>query len=191
MIEIERILAAQSDWIAAAQHGGDIASLAAARSLCGLHRAMTVLRSNLRDIGYPNVPVLVEPPTEFEALLRRLESGTRAKVPPALAACWWQVGGIALVDLHQYAHAGFWEDHGVFGLFGFSDGLYLQEFTEAWVDEAIADWQVRRQAPEPWPEEELQFEFAPDGYHKDGVSGGPPYGLRPGRGWLAPITNFS
>ena len=34
------------------------------------------------------------------------------------------------------------------------------------------------------------FELAPDGYHKDNISGGMPYGVRPGKVWLPTWEHF-
>ena len=45
--------------------------------------------------------------------------------------------------------------------------------------------------PGPGDDEPYLLPIAPDGYHKDNISGGAPYGMALRGAWLAPLENFS
>jgi hypothetical protein len=71
------------------------------------------------------------------------------------------------------------------------DGLYLDGCDDEWFDCMIDELDALRAAEtdgsSPLP---FALPLAPDGLHKDNVSGGEPYFVVPGDRWLAPLRNF-
>lgn len=190
MIEVGTIVEAQHAWRAAARAQGD-ADRAAEEALGGMKRCLTTLLTNLADIGYPNVPGIIPPEPGISSRLRRLEEAIGGGVPPILAAFWRVVGGVSLVDLDRYGHVKFWEAHGVTGPDGYCDGVHVDACGSMWLESTLQDFIERAGDPELSPEGPYLLSLSPDGYHKDNISGGEPYGVEAGGGWLGPWQNFS
>jgi hypothetical protein len=168
---VTKIVATQRAWIAIAQRGGEGVEAVAAEALRGCRRAVDALGENLRRIGYPaEWPVTRTPPGLDERLTRL---GHTIHVPPILRLFWKEVGGISLVDLDGYDHTAFWSARGVDA--EFCDGLYVYTCS----DDYVTHYEV---------DDEDGLVLAPDGYHKDNISGGDPYCVIPGDRWTPGVT---
>jgi hypothetical protein len=190
MIEATAIIAAQELWTNAAE--SDHAAETAEAAFVGFARAVEQLRSNLRELGYPEVPGLVASANDVEALIGKIESAVGGTVPPVLASLWRVAGGVSLVDLKGYAHEHFWDAQGIRGPNGFCDGVYVDACTKDWADFVIQDFVDLHDDPDLPPlSGPFMLSLAPDGYHKDNISGGASYGVSVGDGWLASWQNFS
>ncbi|MBA3404912.1 MAG: hypothetical protein H0U13_09560 [Gemmatimonadaceae bacterium] len=106
-------------------------------------------------------------------------------VPPALASLWRIVGGVSLIDLKTYAHVEFWESSGVFEEPEYCNGVHIDACDDELVESVINDFDDSSKDDEPF-----LLPIAPDGYHKDNISGGLPYGMALQSNWLAPLENF-
>ncbi|WP_437940091.1 hypothetical protein [Sorangium sp. So ce341] len=192
MIDPITILRAQRSWRDAALADAQAAARDAAHALAGLEKAVAALTANLRDLGYPPVPGVIHPEPGLDSRLRHLEATVGGAVPPILVAFWQQVGGISLVDLEGYSHVEFWKAHGVTGPDGYCDGVHVDPCSAAWVESAVQEVTDLIEDPGSPPlGGPYLLPLAPDGYHKDNISGGVPYGIEVGGGWLAPWQNFS
>ena len=142
--------------------------------LSGARRALEVLVRNLGSIGFPlqrdPLPRMV--PADLE-LLREAE----LPIPPMLLALWEELGGVALVDCRQYRHVEFLARMELRGRAEFCDGLWIDVPGElGWVEHVIGGWDDWQTAP--WSDDpDFVIELSPDGYHKDDISGGEPYGV--------------
>jgi hypothetical protein len=183
---IDKVEEAQRAWLAAAATGGTTAASATNAALRGMREAALVILDNLARAGYPRVPGIIEPVGDVDARISRIEEHTGGRVPPVLAAFWRIVGGFSLVDLEHYSHVAFWESRDMIGVPEYCDGVHIDACDDDWEENAIAEFDSSH-------EEEHSFllSLAPDGYHKDDISGGPAYGMSLGNDWLAPFDNFS
>ena len=109
-------------------------------------------------------------------------------MPPPLLAVWQVVGGVSLLDLSDYSHCQFWEERGV-GYVGdgaseFCDAVHIEspvdDRVDSFIDFVLEERFVWLDSGAAADGEPFEFPIAPDGYHKDDISGGPPYGLVPG-----------
>lgn len=192
MIDPATVLKTQRSWQDAAAADGETAASAAAHALAGLKKAATTLAENLREMGYPPVSGVIPPEPGLASRLQRLEATVGGPVPPILVAFWQQVGGISLVDLEGYTHVDFWAARRISGPDGYCDGIYLDSCDPSWLEFALRDHADLVEDPDlPPPEGPYLLSLAPDGCHKDNISGGVPYGIQVGGGWLAPWLNFS
>jgi hypothetical protein len=164
----DKIVAAQRAWLALAQHGGEGVEAIAEEALRGCRRAVIALGENLRRIGYPVEWVVARPPAGLDERLARL--GRAIRVPPILRLFWKEVGGISLVDLDGYEHNAFWSGRGVDA--EVCDGLYVYTCSGEYEDAVEDD----------------ELVIAPDGHHKDNISGGGPYCVVPGDSWTPAVT---
>lgn len=191
MIEVADILGSQSSWRTAAEAGGESADSATEAALVGLNSALTVLLENLAALDYPAVPGIIPPEADLDSRVRKLEATVGAPVPRVLVAFWRLVGGVSLVDLEEYAHVEFWEAHGVASPHGFCDGVHVDPCSADWVESALQEFIDRAEDPDLSLEHPYLLSLAPDGYHKDNISGGAPHGVDVGDDWLAQWQNFS
>jgi hypothetical protein len=178
----------QKAWLAAAAIGGATAEHAAAAAFARLRDTVEVLTANLTRLGYPAVPGVVKPKRGVAARIAKLRAHVGGPVPPALALFWRRVGGISLLDLQTYAHARFWRSRIVMGRPGYCDGVYIYACDDEWLDFAIGEYDEWREEGYAEP---FTLSLAPDGYHKDNISGGAPYGMPLQSSWLAPLESFS
>jgi|GEM_PF-2535710 len=157
------ILSAQRSWLAT-----DTAlEQVAVEALRGCRRAVTVLGANLQKIGYPITEFFIPSPP---MLLQRME---RIEGVPMLKQFWIIIGGIQFVDIERHAHVDFWRQRGVDALF--CDGLYVSTCDEDCLDGLEDD----------------ELVISPDGYHKDGISGGGPYSVVADDSWTPALEGFS
>jgi hypothetical protein len=192
MIEVEAIVEAQSTWRAAARAGGDAAAAAASRSLIGLRKAATTVLENLTELDYPAVPGIISPEPGLESRIQCLETVVGGAVPPILVSFWRLVGGLSFVDVNRYTHVDFWRARGITGPDGYCDAIYVDPCSTAWVEFAMQDFSdFIEDSGLSLPARPYLLSLAPDGYHKDNISGGAPYSLEIGGDWLAPWQNFS
>ncbi len=195
MIELEAILAAQAEWQAARASGPDSQRQLAAQAFDGCRAALQVLGQNLKASDYPWVRIETVPPAELTENVRRIERVIGASIPEAslpeiLVLFWQRIGGVALIDLESYRHVDFWERRQINSGAPFCDGLYIEACSQAWADFVCADY---LDWGENWPPESGQpflLSLSPDGYHKDNISGGAPYGLCLGEPWTPVWQNF-
>jgi hypothetical protein len=103
---------------------------------------------------------------------------------------WEQVGGISFVDLGQYQHVDFWKGHKITPPKIFCDGLYVNSCIDEWTSFICNDFEDWKEDSAPDESESFLLSLSPDGYHKDNISGGAPYGLYPGEAWKPVWQNF-
>jgi hypothetical protein len=101
------------------------------------------------------------------------------------------VGGVSFVDLAEYAHVTFWRERGIVGPDGYCDGLHVDSCDNDWLTFALEDFPDMAGATDPVSAQPYLLSLSPDGYHKDNISGGDPYGMLVQGDWLAPLENFS
>lgn len=176
---VEKVRAAQDRWSAMspAERAAAGPSVIAA---CG--DALRELRDRLLDLQFPVRDVLHACP-DLAAEMRRLELHG-PPIPPPLRALWEEVGSVTFVEIPGYSHVQFWIDQGIqfMGRFGridvlpqFCDGVRVEAPCSAeWVDYQLDEFTLQREAGDI-----LAYMIAPDGYHKDDISGGDPYELAP------------
>jgi len=188
---LDAIQAAQQTWRNAADVGASVALSAAEQACTTMSEAIDVLAGNLALLGYPRFAGRIPATQGLARRIQKIERRLRAPLPPALKVFWRIVGGVSFVDLTDYAHVPFWREHGMVGPKMCCDGLYLDGCDDDWFDCMLDELDACR-AAEKGGSSPLQFELplAPDGLHKDNVSGGEPYAVLPGDKWLAPLRHF-
>jgi hypothetical protein len=154
----------QRAWLDAIERNDPNLQTMALEALRGCRRAIVVLQNNLARIGYPVTNMLLSTPPDLVQRLGQME----VDVPPILKLFWTEVGGIALVDLAQYAHKGYWADRGADA--ECCDGLYVYA-----CDEDLAD--------------DEDITIGPDCCAKDNISGDGPYRVVVGNGWKPALVN--
>ena len=188
MIEIEKILEKQRAWQAASTEDESLISVMAIESLSKCADAITILSANLRKIGYVWVSSEPIPATEVEESIQIIEEQTGLSIPKILVAFWKTIGGVSFVDLENYRHVRFWEKHKIIAPQGFADGLHVDACSRGWASyicQDYEDWQDEQQDEE----EPFLLSLSPDGYHKDNISGGDPYGIFAESAWK-PIWQY-
>jgi hypothetical protein len=196
---LTRVVAARDEWLDVLANASDSDVLVEAEHRLGACReALEVVNARLAGWGYPVQPIVADFPVAVPELCHRLNA-EGVTVPPMLALVWDHVGEISVLDTRDYAHIAFWEQRGV-GYVGenaseFCDGLHidsplgrgLDAFVEFVAEEHFV-WTDSGDEADGLP---FEFPLAPDGYHKDDISGGSPYGLVPGRrAWDHRLANF-
>jgi hypothetical protein len=189
--DLDAILAAQQSWRLAARAGEHQARLAAERACTTMSEAIDVLSSNLAALGYPQFSGRVPASQGLARRIRKIESRLGGSMPPALKVFWQIVGGVSLLDLTHYAHVAFWQGRGLGGQQICCDGLYIDGCDDDWFDCMIDELDERRKpGVEGEPEKPFELPLAPDGLHKDNLSGGAPFSVASSDDWLAPLHNF-
>jgi hypothetical protein len=190
MIEREKILEKQRAWQEAPTDDEPAISAMAFESLSKCADAITILSGNLRKIGYVWVSSEPIPANELEESIRMIEANTGLAVPKILVAFWKTIGGISFVDLEHYRHVNFWYKHNITAPQGFADGLHIDACSRGWAAflcQDYEDWQNDDQQDET---EGYLLSLSPDGYHKDNISGGEPYGVFADSAWKPPWQYF-
>jgi hypothetical protein len=188
---LDAILAAQQAWRLAARSGEPAARSVAERTCTTMSEAIDVLSGNLASLGYPPFAGRIPASQGISRRIRKIESRLHRQVPPALKVFWQIVGGVSFVDLASYAHVQFWQERGLGGAEICCDGLYVDSCDDDWFDCIIDELDERRKTTaDSEPIEPFELPFAPDGLHKDNLSGGEPYALAPCDDWSAPLRNF-
>ena len=180
MTDVEAILALQRQWLAAGDPDSqrELASEALVHAADALH----TLVSNLNATGYPWARIDRVNPSVLSTNIHRIEKVMGTAIPEVLVLFWELVGGVMLVDLENYRHVDYWEAQGLHTA-PFCDGLVVEPCSREWADYVCGDyldWQGNWPADSPEP---FLLSLSPDGYHKDNISGGAPYGLFFGEPW--------
>ena len=183
MIEIEKILEKQRAWQAASIDDKTMISAMALDSLSKCADAITILKGNLRKIGYVWVSSEPIPADELEASIRMIEAQTGLSVPKILVAFWKIIGGVSFVDLEHYRHVGFWDKHKITGPQGFADGLHVDACSRGWASYLCDEYEDWQNDDQPDEAEQFLLSLSPDGYHKDNISGGESYGVFAESAW--------
>jgi hypothetical protein len=183
MNKIEKILENQRAWQGIS--AGDEAALRATalESLSKCADAIAVLGENLRIFGYVWVSSERIPLDELERNIRTIETRTGLSIPRILVHFWEMIGGVSFVDLETYQHVGFWEEHKIIPPKGFADGLHVDPCNNAWASYICQDYEEWRDDYRQDESGEFLFSLSPDGFHKDNISGGAPYGVFAGLSW--------
>jgi len=189
MIEIDKILEKQRAWQEAASDDEAEMSAMAVESLSKCAEAITILSRNLRNIGY--VWVSSEPisANELQSNIQMIDAKTSLVVPKILVMFWKIIGGISFVDLEDYRHIGFWRKHKITAPQGFADGLHIYACNREWASYICDEYEDRQDDDERDEAEQFLLELSPDGYHKDDISGGEPYGVFAESAWR-PIWQY-
>lgn len=191
MPQLDDILTAQSAWRQALAAGPESARQSAGEALDICRKALEVLCANLLDSGYEWAEVAALPAESLTANCRVLEQILGEPLPPVLVMFWEKIGGVSLVDLEGYRHVDFWEERQITSPSYFCDGLHIEAPTDAWtqyIARDFIDWEEYR-----LPDESQAYllALAPDGFHKDNISGGSPYGISTGSSWNPAWRNFA
>lgn len=189
MIEIEKILRKQRAWQEVSTDDETGIRAMAVESLSKCRDAIAVLSENLRKIGYVWVSSEPIPAHEVERNIQTIEAETGLQIPKILVAFWKIIGGISFVDLDHYRHVVFWRKHKIIAPQGFADGLHIDACNREWaayICQEYEDWQNDDQQDETEP---FLVSLSPDGYHKDNISGGDPYGVFAEPAWK-PIWQY-
>jgi hypothetical protein len=190
MADIENILDAQRKWQAVAPNDEVKLRAAAIESLASAAEAFAVLRDNLLQIGYRWTAIQPVSAEMVENNAALIEKSIGLPVPPVLKLFWEKIGGVSLVDLEGYRHTDFWKDLRLVSPAGFCDGLYIEPCTEEWAKFTCSDyldWMEYRESED----ECFLLTLSPDGYHKDNISGGAPYGVYAEAAWKPAWQNFA
>jgi hypothetical protein len=190
MNTIDKILENQQAWQELLSDDESAVKAVALASLSKCADALVILSENLRALGYSWVSSEHVPVPVLRSNVQIIETKTRLSIPEILVAFWERVGGISFVDLKDYQHVGFWEEQGIISPKGFADGLHLDICNEEWtafVCQDFADWQEYCDQDEM---ESFLVSLSPDGYHKDNISGGAPYGVFAESSWKPTWQNF-
>lgn len=175
------VLAKQQAWLALGENGTAV-EIAAGEALAACARALSVLGENLKAAGYTWVTIEPLTPDIVHRNVKAIESATGLTVPKVLTCFWELVGGVSFIDLGNYRHPAYWKVRNIHGPNGFADGLYIEPCSDEWTVYTCEDYQDWASDPEQNSGEYL-FTLAPDGFHKDNISGGAPYGVFPGSTW--------
>ena len=188
MIPASEIRHLHLQWQRATEAGDTSARRATLDALQGCAEALRRIAEGLRQLDYPVADMLTPCPAELDELVEETRVRTGHQLPPVLVEFWRTVGGVALVDLGDYAHVDFWEKRGVGA--EYCDGLMVEACTRDWVEYIVGEHEELEADAEFREAGSFILLLSPDGYHKDNISGGLPYGLRPGSGWQPTWENF-
>lgn len=172
MATVAEIIRSHAEYAAARGSESFVASV-----LQRCQQAVLLLGERLREIGYPAESFLSPVHPSVDAHIAEVEKHTTRRIPEILKCFWRQLGGVSLIDLQNYRHVEFWDGLGIAGPHGFCDGLHVDNCDREWIEYTFEDF---IDFAEEDAEDEFLFSFSPDGYQKDDISGGAPYGLRDG-----------
>ncbi|MBM3125679.1 MAG: hypothetical protein FJZ87_11520 [Chloroflexi bacterium] len=184
---IDEILNSQKIWLTA--EDARLEHLAN-ESLKKCAEAVSVLIRNLKEVGYDWAAVEPIPRASLERSIETVEKSIGSPVPPILVEFWEKVGGVSLVDLKDYRHTEFWMEHKLVPPAGFCDGLHVDACSDEWahfICDDFVDWKDYQSDGS----DEFLLSLSPDGFHKDDISGGAPYGVHGGSSWRPVWENFS
>jgi hypothetical protein len=190
MIEIEGLLDAQRAWEAVSEDDEPIIRKMAVTSLEKCADAIAVLGRNLGEIGYTWVVSERLSPCVIERNILVLEKTLCLPIPEILVLFWEKVGSVSFVDLDHYRHVDFWREQAVVGPSYFCDGLHVDPCSEEWASSICDDFQYWKENRAPGESDDFLLSLSPDGYHKDNISGGSPYGMYARSSWKPIWQNF-
>lgn len=191
MNRLDNVLENQRTWQTLPINNDSILRDIALESLLRCNDAISVLRNNLQNIGYVWVSIENVPPEFLKTNVQMIESKTGLLIPPILIEFWGIVGGVSFVDLETYKHKDFWEKHKINPKNGFSDGLHIDACNQKWASFICDDYMEWREYFTPDESDGFVLSLSPDGYHKDNISGGAPYGVLTGLNWKPVWKNFA
>ncbi len=188
MVSPKDIVQTHQEWCSTVAAGGSRAAQATDGALRKCKDALGIMSEELARLKYPVRSVLVASSDNVDELVASIKRGTSFSVPEILVCFWKIVGGVSFVDLKHYRHVDFWDEAGVRA--EFCDGIHVDACTPGWADYIVNDFNERRDDGDDFDPDLYGFDLAPDGYHKDNISGGMPHGVRPGNAWLPTWDNF-
>ncbi len=189
MITIEKILEKQRAWQAISADDESAIRAMASESFAKCADGLTILSENLRKIGYTWVSSESIPVHELEENIQHIEVQTGLFVPKILVEFWKRVGGLSFVDLETYQHVGFWDKHQIIAPKGFADGLHVDACNKEWAAYICQDYEDWKTYQRQDASETFLLSLSPDGFHKDNISGGMPYGVFAESSWK-PIWQY-
>ena len=190
MITIDEVLRNQQAWQALPTDDESIVSVLALESLSICSEAIAVLSENLKNIGYVWVFSEIIPDEVIKKNVQLIETKTGFSIPRVLVSFWKLVGGISLVDLRNYQHVDFWKENKISTKYGFTDGLHMDACNDEWASFICDDYLDWKETVGPDGSGGFLLGLSPDGYHKDNISGGAPYGVFSGSTWKPIWQNF-
>ena len=190
MNTLDKILEKQRAWQETPSDNEPVVKTMALESLSVCADALAMIRENLRALGYRWVSSEHVPGQVLRGNIQTIEAKTGLSIPEILVAFWEKVGGISFVDLKDYQHVGFWEEHGIIASKGFADGLYIDACNREWTSFVCRDFAEWKDDYNEGETESFLLSLSPDGYHKDNISGGAPYGVFAESSWKPIWQNF-
>jgi hypothetical protein len=190
MNTIEQILEKQRAWQALSAGDESAVSHSALESLSKCADAIAVLSENLRKIGYIWVSSERIPPDLLKRNIQTIETSIGASIPKVLGVFWQLIGGVSFVDLENYQHVNFWKENRIGTNIEFADGLHIDPCNAEWVSFICNDYLDWKEFSAPGESEGFLLSLSPDGFHKDNISGGAPYGVLAGSTWKPAWKNF-
>ena len=190
MNTLEDVIEKQRAWQALSADDKATIGVVALESLSKCADAIAVLGENLKNIGYVWVTRENIPADVLERNIHVIETKTGLSIPEILVGFWKRVGGVSFVDLKDYRHTDFWRKNKINPQNGFADGLHIESCSDAWtayVCDDYMDWKENFAAGESGG---FLLSLSPDGYHKDNISGGAPYGVFAKSSWKPIWENF-
>ena len=192
MATIDEILKRREIWSSAVANGDSLEQLA--KAACeGCRAAVSQLGSQLLDMGYPHRNFILPGNSRLAGRMAKIEKHTGRRIPAVLREFWTTVGGVSFVNLKSYKHVEFWDDKDICGAKGFCDGVHVDACDNAWMQYAIDEFDSYSEDVTDGQidaDTEFCFTVAPDGYHKDDISGGEPYALGNNSDWAPTFKNF-
>jgi hypothetical protein len=190
MIEIEQLLDAQRAWQAVSADDEIIIRKMAGASLEKCADAIAVLGRNLGEIGYTWVISERLSSSVIERNILNLEKILGLPIPEILVLFWEKVGSASFVDLAHYQHVDFWREQSIVGPGYFCDGLHVDPCSDEWASSICDDFLDWKENRAPAKSDNFLLSLSPDGYHKDKISGGAPYGIHAKPSWKPIWQNF-
>lgn len=190
MTRIEKTQEKQRAWQEIPANDESAINRMALESLSICAEAIAGLSENLKSFGYIWVSSERIPVSELERDIRSIETRTGSSIPKILVEFWRIIGGISFVDLETYQHAGFWEKHKIMAPRGFADGLHVYPCSTEWAAYICQDYEEWREEYGQDKPEQFLLSLSPDGFHKDNISGGAPYGVFAESSWKPIWQNF-
>lgn len=186
---LDRVLIAQKEWQAVPADGTAI-QMTALQSINRCAEAVHIICENLRGLGYEWASNNKIPVGGIERNIQKIGEAIHSPVPQILEMFWKIVGGVSFVDLETYRHVEFWKELKLFSQKYYCDGLHVDNCSEEWSDFICSDFVDWLEFRETEGETDFLLALSPDGYHKDNISGGAPYGVFAGLNWKPIWENF-
>jgi hypothetical protein len=183
MTTIDKILKNQRAWQAVSPYDESVVSAIAIESLSKCADAVVVLSENLKNIGYHWISSERVPINVLEKNVQTIELKTGLSIPKVLIKFWELIGGISFVDLENYRHVEFWNKNHIIPPKGFTDGLHISACNCEWVSFVCQDYDDWKDSFNQNASENFLLSLSPDGFHKDNISGGMPYGVFTESSW--------
>jgi len=190
MITIDKVLENQRAWQALSADDESAVRAMALGSLSKCADAVAALSENLRNMDYIWISSEHIPADALERNIEAIETTTGLSIPKILLGFWESIGGISLVDLKDYRHRRFWDENKIVAPNGFSDGLHIYACDDKWTSFICQDYAEWKDDETRDKAEDFLLSLSPDGYHKDNISGGAPYGISTESAWKPIWRNF-